>query len=242
VIDSASHEWEGIGGVCEMADEIEARSGKSGLHCWNKPKREHKRLMHRLMQAQLHVIFCLRSKTPSKQIKRGGKTEIVEQPPEPVCEKGFIYEMTVSVMLERDTHFPQPYKVPVFLEKAFPPNKVITSEAGALIRQWCEAGKPVDPHAEHVLRVARDVASMGLDALRQHWSQVKADHPDDVRFLRSAQAELESIAREADRFAQMAADAAAPHSDTMTLQASPDEDGSSDIEPETPFDEPEAVA
>src|SRR5690242_14701502 len=38
VLDSGSHEWEGLGGVLDMAGEREAKSGKAGLHNWREPK------------------------------------------------------------------------------------------------------------------------------------------------------------------------------------------------------------
>lgn len=243
IIDSMSHEWEGLGGVCEMAEEIETRTGKSGLHCWNKPKAQHKKLMHRLMQTRMHVIFCLRSKTPAIQTYKGGKSEIVEGPPVPVCEKSFIYEMTASVLLAKETHFPTAFKVPEFLAPAFPAGKVITSEAGALIRQWCEAGKPVDEHAESVLRVARDVAHMGSDAMRQHWAQIKKDHPDDLPILQRAHPELLSIAREVDRLETMT-DSVGADPESMSLTTSeaetPPNEADEASEPEAFDEEPAA--
>ena len=79
VIDSASHEWEGIGGVCHMAQKSEERSGKAGLHNWNKPKQEHQRFILKLLQTKLHVVVCLRGKRKSHQGKgKDGKTEIVK--------------------------------------------------------------------------------------------------------------------------------------------------------------------
>jgi hypothetical protein len=37
ILDSGSHEWEGVGGVLDMAADIESKKGK-GLHCWAGPK------------------------------------------------------------------------------------------------------------------------------------------------------------------------------------------------------------
>src|SRR5690606_13844155 len=45
VTDSMSHEWEGLGGVLDMAAANEEKSGKPGLHNWKAPKLEHAKLM-----------------------------------------------------------------------------------------------------------------------------------------------------------------------------------------------------
>lgn len=102
VIDSASHEWEGIGGILHMAGEIEARTGKTGLHCWNKPKAEHQRFVLKLLKSPLPIVVCLRAKHKSRQVKdpRSGKTEIVKDDhASPIQADDFIFEMMLHAEL-----------------------------------------------------------------------------------------------------------------------------------------------
>lgn len=109
VIDSMSHEWEGMGGVLEMASDNEQRSGKSGLHCWKTPKLEHQKLVLRLLQSRLIVICCLRAKYKSRQVmgtkemadagvipfnQVGKKTIVKDDRTSPIQAEDFIYEMT----------------------------------------------------------------------------------------------------------------------------------------------------
>lgn len=71
IIDSASHEWEGVGGVLDMAAKNKA-DGSKGVLVWQQPKILHKReFMLRLMQTPIPlVIVCMRAKYPMKEATR----------------------------------------------------------------------------------------------------------------------------------------------------------------------------
>lgn len=101
VIDSFSHEWFGEGGVLDMAAENEARSNKPGLHCWKTPKLEHAKLVSRLMRASTFVIVCLRAKFKSRQVKNGGRTEIVKDDHvSPLQDEDLLFEMTAHCEMQ----------------------------------------------------------------------------------------------------------------------------------------------
>jgi len=149
ILDSASHEWEGIGGVLDMAGENESRSGKPGLHNWKTPKMEHAKFMLRMMQSSIPWIVCLRAKYKSRQIKNDrGKTEIVKDDhTSPIQAEDFIFEMTAhfevmpdhTIHLTKHSHpalkdcFPEDYKKPVGVEH------------GKLIAEWCAGGTGPKP-------------------------------------------------------------------------------------------------
>jgi AAA domain len=81
VIDSASHEWEGEGGLHDMHDALiavqveAARKAHNGswefdegktrerlsVGAWREPKALHKRFVQRLLQCRAHLIMCLRA-------------------------------------------------------------------------------------------------------------------------------------------------------------------------------------
>lgn len=71
IIDSASPEWEGIGGVLDMAAKNEA-AGKKGPLVWQKPKIDHQReFVLRMMATPIPlVIVCMRAKYPMEQEKK----------------------------------------------------------------------------------------------------------------------------------------------------------------------------
>ena len=78
IIDSASHEWEGSGGVLSMAAENEA-AGKKSMMVWQGPKLAHQRyFVLRLLATPIPcVIVCMRAKYPMREVQVNGKKEWV---------------------------------------------------------------------------------------------------------------------------------------------------------------------
>lgn len=142
VIDSASHEWEGQGGVLDMAGENEERSGKSGLHNWKTPKMEHAKFLLSLLQSPLPVIVCLRAKYKTRQARNNGKTEIIKDEfTSPIQSEEFIFEMTVHGEIMPDHSFRQTKCSHPDLAKCFPSGKPITSEHGKALAAWCNGAR-----------------------------------------------------------------------------------------------------
>lgn len=103
VIDSMSHEWEGMGGVQDMATENEMKSGRAGLHNWRTPKMEHNKLVLKLLQTRLAVICCIRAKYKTRQKKENGRTVIVKDDHvSPIQSEEFIFEMTAHAEILQD--------------------------------------------------------------------------------------------------------------------------------------------
>lgn len=170
IVDSISHEWEGTGGVLEQAEAIEHSTKRAGLHCWQKPKAGHKKLMNELLQTRAHLIFCCRVKEKVAQVKgANGKTEIVNEGFVVVQEKSFIYEMTVSMMLSEGTHVPLIQKCPGDLLFAFPEGRRITTDAGGSVRQWSDQGVAIDETLEAAKREGLLAANNGMVALLEWW-------------------------------------------------------------------------
>lgn len=69
IIDSASHEWEAVGGVLDMAAQNQ-ESGKKGPLVWQRPKLDHsKHFVLRVMTTPIPlVIVCMRAKYPMVQV------------------------------------------------------------------------------------------------------------------------------------------------------------------------------
>ncbi len=204
VIDSMSHEWNGVGGCLEMAEETETRLGKSGLFCWKKPKQEHQKLMNRLLQANMHIVFCLRAQEKMEQVKVNGKTQIVSQGVVPIAEKNFIFEMTVSVALDPSSPgVPKLKKCPQDLRDAFP-NSQIGERTGAAIAAWCAMGSPVDDVLNALSAEGRDAAMHGSAMLKIWWQRITKEHKAGERTSAQYKAlgngleELKGIAGNAD--------------------------------------------
>ncbi len=140
IIDSASHEWEGIGGVLDMAAQNEERTGKAGLHCWKAPKLEHAKFMLRMLQSSIPWIVCLRAKYKSRQTKVDGKTQIVkDEATSPIQAEDFIFEMTCHAeILQNHTIIVTKCSHPA-LRSCFPEDKKepIAIKHGELLAKWC---------------------------------------------------------------------------------------------------------
>jgi len=149
ILDSGSHEWEGIGGVLDLAGANEERSGKSGLHNWREPKMEHAKFVQKLLKSPIPWIVCLRAKYKTRQAKDDkGKTVIVkDEATSPIQAEDFIFESTChaeilqnhSIILTKCSH-PD-------LRKCFPGREEgpITIAHGEALARWCAAagGTPV---------------------------------------------------------------------------------------------------
>ncbi|HXJ56937.1 MAG TPA: hypothetical protein VNU68_09755 [Verrucomicrobiae bacterium] len=145
ILDSGSHEWEGRGGVCDMANQIEESTGKTGLHVWRHPKMQHALFMQRLLRAKIPWIICLRAKYKTKQTKdERGKTAIVKDDyTSPIQAEDFIFEMTVHGEIGPDHAFHLTKCSHPALRECLPNNARITVEHGQKIAAWCAGGAAV---------------------------------------------------------------------------------------------------
>lgn len=224
IIDSISHEWEGEGGVLEWAESIELRTKKSGLHCWNKPKGAHKKLINRLLRSRLHIIFCARAREKPKTVQdERGKQQIVSDGFQPIVEKNFPYEMLISIGMTDaapgvpDTSLQK--KIPGDLEPAFPSGQKIGSNTGQLLAEWLDGAVPVDQALKEAADLGRDAARDGTAALQRWWTNLPGSDRKGLKSLLDA--ELKSIAQAADEFNQSLDEAGASQS---APQKRPDQD------------------
>lgn len=211
IIDSASHEWEGIGGIGEIA---EAGGGK-GLQKWAKPKARHKRFVQTLLTTRMHIIVCLRAKEKLIQRKGAeGKEEIVSAGWVPVQEKFFGYEMTVRLAFPLDgiPGVPELVKCPADLLGAFVPGLKVSVDSGARIAEWVKGGVPVDQESMTLKTEAEEAAEGGGLVLDKYLlSLTKSQKARLAPFG----ANLRSIARTAD--AQAAEEAGAESDSDGTI-------------------------
>lgn len=85
VVDSASHEWAGDGGVLDWAEtELDRMAGQDWkkreacrMASWIKPKMAHKKMVQSLLQVRAHLILCFRAEPKIEMIREDGKVKIV---------------------------------------------------------------------------------------------------------------------------------------------------------------------
>jgi hypothetical protein len=202
IVDSITHEWDGIGGCLEMADR-KSKSGKEiqGIVKWSLPKAEHRKLMNKLLQLKCHIIFCARGQEKVEQVYVNGKQEIVNKGLMMIQEKNFPFEMLVTFKLEEQGK--------AYLEKAtglkdlqekFKNGEYITEEHGNIIAEWINKGDQVDLDVKKLKEEAREIALFeGEEALKKWFDNLnEEDKKTAAKFPHIYKKELIRIARERD--------------------------------------------
>lgn len=213
IIDSTSHEWEGEGGCCDIAENNKLR----GMPNWAMAKREHKKFLSYCMSSTMHIIFCLRAREKVKILERGDiipgtdkqadKPMVVPLGIQPIAEKNFVFEMLLSLGFDERTHQYYGIKVPKMLAGFFPGGQLVTKDHGARIREWNDGAASGDPKERLKLR-AKAEAQGGRAAYRAFFEALS---PPQKKFLTdTVHEECKFIAEQADLAADQApADSAA---------------------------------
>jgi hypothetical protein len=150
IIDSGSHEWEGVGGVLDWAGENEKR-GMKGRLIWKEPKMEHEKFVGKLTQTRLPVIVCLRAKhllIEGKDPDTGRKTMTKDVNCTPKQAEDFIYMMTAHAEILPDHSLRMTKISHPTLGACFPAKGPITIETGEKLAKWCAsagAGASTNP-------------------------------------------------------------------------------------------------
>lgn len=166
VFDSGSHEWSGLGGVCDMAAASEEKTGKPGLHNFKAPKTEHQHWIQWLLRCPVPVVVCLRAKHKTKQTKgtvemfeageiekyQIGRTVIKKQEEiSAITSDDFIFEATAHMQILQDHTIVVSKCNHPDLRKCFPADRErpITIEDGAAVGRWCKSlGQPEKASAD----------------------------------------------------------------------------------------------
>lgn len=171
IVDSASHEWSGEGGVLDWQEEELTRMAGDDyrkreackMAAWIKPKMAHKQMVQRLLQVKAHLILCFRAEDKMKMEKdANGKTQIVPIGWQPICSKEMPYELTVSFLLSPDKPgIPIPLKLQEQHKPMFPSGKLLDESCGQKIAQWAKGSTTEQPKSEPVKEpVNASIASM----------------------------------------------------------------------------------
>lgn len=156
IIDSASHEWEGAGGVLAMAAANDS-AGKKGVLVWQQPKIDHQRhFMLRLMQTPIPlVIVCMRAKYPMEQ-KGSQWTRSTKLDPKQADD--ILFEMFVHGWIDADHNFrPTKYTLPE-LATVIEDGKPISIQSGQRLAEWARGGSVSPPRPTGATGDAADAA------------------------------------------------------------------------------------
>jgi hypothetical protein len=157
VVDSASHEHAGEGGLLDWHEsELQRMAGDNWqrreavkVAAWIKPKADHKKFVSRLLQLRAHLILCFRAEEKIEIGKdENGKTVVRKKQSLigldgwlPICEKNLPYELTASFLLmAQKPGVPLPIKLQEQHREFFPLDKPITEDSGRRLAEWAKGG------------------------------------------------------------------------------------------------------
>ena len=160
VVDSASHEHAGEGGLLDWhEEELERMAGSDWqkreackMAAWIKPKSGHKHMMNVLLQVKAHIILCFRAEEKIEMVKVDGKMQVrAKHSPVgkdgwvPICEKNLPFEATCSfLLLASNPGVPHPIKLQAQHKTFFEDGNVIKEMAGEHLAKWAAGGQAKD--------------------------------------------------------------------------------------------------
>lgn len=162
VVDSASHEHAGDGGLLDMHEaEFQRMGGKDSakMAAWIKPKLAHKAMLNKLLQVRAHVILCFRAQQSIEIVKDAqGKMQVVPKKTltgldgwVPITEKNLPYELTLSFLLTADAPgVPKPIKLQAQHRVFVPLDAPLSKQTGVALGEWAK-GSAGEPSAERTL-------------------------------------------------------------------------------------------
>jgi len=170
IIDSVTHEWEGVGGCQEIAQNTSSRMAD-----WKRAKAEHKRFMNALLQSDMHVICCIRAreKTDFSNPKEPKALGL-----QPIQEQNFMFEMTASVMMHDQGMRQEVLKCPADLISILGRcTGYVSAKDGLELRKWVDGAKKLDPQVEHWRNRLQSIAEQGSSAIDSQLAEV----PEAIR-------------------------------------------------------------
>lgn len=172
VIDSITHEWDGVGGLLEIHGKMTGNSYTN----WSAITPRHQAFINAILQSPCHIITTVRRKQDYEMTKdNNGKVKVEKAGLKEVTREGFEYELTAN--LELDTNHNATVskdRTGLFVGK---PSFVPSEETGKMIKEWCESGTEPVKVATSVLPPSNGKPVISAKQFTQ-LSQRIADSPD----------------------------------------------------------------
>lgn len=187
IIDSMSHEHEGIGGVLEQhesfleqkcGDDFRARE-RLKMTAWIKPKQERNKLLQKLQHTDTHILLCFRAKQKTKMLKNAnGKIEPVDMGYQLIGGEEFGYEMSIMAFLPPNCNGKPDWsnegtrindmdgQLKSFLYNVSQFNE----HTGEKLYEFLEIKPDID--IARLKEMAADAAAMGRGSLEQRWKSL----------------------------------------------------------------------
>lgn len=171
IIDSASHEWNGVGGCLELVDKVAAAKFKgNSWSAWNEVTPRHRAFLDAMLRSNMHIIATMRSKTETAQTEENGRKKVVKLGMKSEQRDGVEYEFTTVLDLTHEGHYALASKDRTGLFHGDP--APLSEQTGRDFADWLESGAEPAPRASDlasaVLRAAKNA-----DEFKEAWEKNK---------------------------------------------------------------------
>lgn len=170
IVDSMTHEWNGIGGCLELVDQLaNAKYRGNTWSAWSEVTPRHRDFVDTLLAAPAHVICTMRSKTETAQTEEGGRKKVVKLGMKSEQRDGTDYEFTVVLDIIHAGHYAVASKDRTGLFADRDP-QAITEDTGRMLLDWLNSG--AEPQADALAQL-RAAALEGTGALKSAYDRIK---------------------------------------------------------------------
>lgn len=130
IIDSASHEWDGEGGVLDIHSKMQGNSFTN----WAKINPMHKEFVDAILQSHMHIICTIRRKQDYEIVEVNGKKVPQKMGLKEIQRDGFEYDLSLNFDIDIN-HHATVSKDRTGIFKSDIPFK-ITEQVGMLVAEW----------------------------------------------------------------------------------------------------------
>ena len=138
IIDSISHEWEGIGGILEVHSNMVGNSFTN----WSKLTPRHNDFIQSILQSPLHIISTIRAKQDYVLSEKNGKMVPEKVGLKGVTREGMDYEMTLVFEIDIKHQAKASKDRTGLFDKQ--PEFTISEKTGQRILEWCNRTISID--------------------------------------------------------------------------------------------------
>jgi len=164
IIDSITHEWNGIGGCLEINETLAAAKYRGNTwSAWNETTPRHRAFLDKLMAANCHIIATMRSKTETAQVDDGARKKVVKLGMKSEQREGTDFEFSIVLDLIHDGHYAVASKDRTGLFAKLDPAP-ITADTARMLAAWLQSAKP----APVVQPQRQPEESRGMDEMYLH--------------------------------------------------------------------------
>lgn len=170
IIDSASHEWNGVGGCLELVDQIaNARFRGNSWSAWNEVTPRHRAFLDAMLRSPMHIIATMRSKTETAQTEENGRKKVVKLGMKSEQRDGVEYEFTTVLDLTHEAHYALASKDRTGLFRGDP--RPLSEDTGRQLAEWLESGVEPLPSAAELAISHLQANAATADEFKETWEK-----------------------------------------------------------------------